>query len=223
MVSRESFFSSTIGRKQVMAAAGLGLCLFVLGHVSGNFLLFVGPEAYNQYGHKLTSNPLIYVVEAGLIGIFLFHAVAGLLVTIRNRSARVGSYAKPGTGDKKTGLNTKTLWWQGVVILGFVVLHLLTFKFGTHYEVTYGAETIRDLYKLVYEVFQSPVYVVGYVICVLILAIHLSHGLKSSLQTLGFHHERYEKTLRCVSSVYGWFVGLGFAAQPVYMMFIATA
>ena len=70
------YFNSTIGRKQVMGLTGLGLSLFVLTHMLGNLLMFVGPDAYNMYGHKLTSNPAIYLAEAGLL--FFFFALAAV-------------------------------------------------------------------------------------------------------------------------------------------------
>lgn len=220
MTTAAGYFRSTIGRKQLMALAGLGLCLFVLTHVIGNFLLFVGPEAYNQYSHKLTSNPLIFVAEAGLVAIFLLHAFEGAMVSWKNYSARPQGYAKLPSGPKRTTWTQRTMAWQGVVILVFVVLHILTFKYGTHYDVTYGNETIRDLFRLVVEVFQSPVYVTWYVIAVIILGYHLSHGFYSSLQTLGAHHPAYTPKFKCASVIYGVFIGLGFAIQPLYMMFI---
>lgn len=220
MTTAAGFFRSTIGRKQLMALAGLGLCLFVLTHVIGNFLLFVGPEAYNQYAHKLTSNPLIYLAEAGLVAIFLLHAYEGLVVSWKNYKARPQGYAKLATGKKRTTWTQRTMAWQGVVILVFVVLHILTFKYGTHYDVTYGNETIRDLFRLVVEVFQSPFYVGFYVLAVVILGYHLSHGFYSSLQTLGVNHPEYTPKFQCASVIYGVFIGLGFAIQPLYMMFI---
>lgn len=70
-----NYFSSTIGRKQMVGVAGLGLSLFVLTHMAGNLFMFIGPEAYNKYAHALTSNPLIYIAEGGLISIFLLHLV----------------------------------------------------------------------------------------------------------------------------------------------------
>lgn len=220
MTSATCYFRSTIGRKQLMALAGLGLCLFVLSHVLGNFLLFVGPEAYNMYSHKLTSNPLIYIAEAGLVAIFLLHTFEGLFLSYKNYQARPAKYAVAASGAKRTSWTTKTMAWQGIVILVFVVLHILTFKYGTHYSVTYGTETVRDLFKLVAEVFQDPVYVAWYVFAVVILAYHLSHGFASSLQSLGFNHPKYNPKVKCASVLYGVFIGAGFAAQPLYMMFI---
>lgn len=220
MTSRIAYLPSTIGRKQIMALAGLALCGFVLTHVLGNFLLFVGPEAYNTYSHKLTSNPLIYVAEAGLVAFFLAHIFLALFLTIRNKMARAQGYADSGTGDKKTSMTTKSLWWQGLVVFAFVALHIWTFKYGTYYEVQYDGVVMRDIFKLVVEVFQSPIYVAWYVFSVSLLGFHLSHGLSSSLQTLGINHPHYTPKIKLISLAYGAFVGLGFAAQPLYMMFV---
>jgi succinate dehydrogenase / fumarate reductase, cytochrome b subunit len=219
-MSAGSYFCSTVGRKQVMALAGIALCGFVLMHALGNLFMFVGPEAYNKYGHAIVSNPLIYLAEGGLVFFFLAHIVSGVTLTIRNFAARPEGYAKAAKGDKSTSLTTKTMWIQGLVILGFVVLHLITFKYGPHYEVTVDGQGLRDLFRLVFEVFQSPVYVGGYIFALLILCFHLSHGLYSSLQTLGLHHPKYTQKLKCASVAYGVFVSAAFISQPIYMFFI---
>ena len=203
-----------------MAIAGLGLCVFVLAHVSGNFLIFLGPKAYNMYGYYLTSSPLLYVAEAGLIAIFLAHIVSGIYLTIRNRGARKQSYAVNAQGEKKTSLTTKTMWWQGVVIFVFVIFHLITFKFGTVYNVEYEGLVVRDLFRLVYEVFQSPAYVVWYIVALVILGYHLTHGFYSSLQTLGANHPKYTPVFKKLSLAYGLFISIGFISQPLYMFFI---
>lgn len=220
MTAALAYFSSTIGRKQLTAVAGIGLCLFVLSHVIGNCLLFVSPEAYNLYSHALISNPLIYVAEIGLVAIFVLHSIVGVMVSIRNRQAREVGYSVAASGPKRTSLTSKTLAWQGVVLFLFVILHLLTFKFGTVYMTSYDGVEVRDLFRLVVEVFQSPVYVVGYVASVTILAFHLAHGLGSSFQTLGLNHPKFNPAIRKISVVYGLLIGLGFAAQPLYMFFI---
>lgn len=203
-----------------MAIAGLALSLFVLSHAAGNMLLFVGPEAYNKYGHAITSNPAIYIAEAGLMAMFVGHIFYGVFLTLRNRGARETGYAVKAAGQKATTLTTKTMWIQGLVILLFVALHLWTFKFGPHYEVAYEDKTIRDLFQLVFEVFQSPVYVAWYVVSVGLLSFHLAHGVQSAIQTLGAHHPRYTARAKKISCVYGLAVGGMFALQPLYMMFI---
>lgn len=220
MALGKGYFTSTIGRKHLVGLTGLGLSLFVFTHVLGNFLIFVGPEAYNMYSHKLITNPLIYVAEVGLLGLFLVHLGLAMKLSMENRQARSQGYAMSASGEKATCLITKTMWHQGLLIFVFVVLHLWTFKFGTTYEVEYNGVVVRDLFRLVIEVFQSPVYVVGYVVLMVVLGLHLSHGVSSAFQSLGFHHPRY---VRCVKQL-GWafaaFVSLGFIAQPLYVFLI---
>ncbi len=214
-----SYLCSTIGRKQFVGLTGLGLSLFVLTHMLGNLLIYVGPQAYNEYGHALVSNPLIYVAEAGLILAFLAHLCLALMLQLENWKARPAKYAVSASGAKGTDLISQTMWAQGIIIFGFLILHLLTFKFGTVYMVDYGSGEIRDLFRLMVEVFQSPIYVGGYLFTLLILGFHLSHGLKSALQTMGLNHPKYDKLLTCVSKGYALAVAAGFSSQPIYMFF----
>jgi succinate dehydrogenase / fumarate reductase cytochrome b subunit len=179
--------------------------------------LFKSPEAYNQYSHALVSNPLIYLAEAGLLFIFLLHIYQGVTLTLRNRAARKAKFAVAASGPKGTSLNKKLLLVQGVVILFYVITHLLNFKFGTVYEVEYSGVKMRDLFRLVHELFQSPGYVAWYVIAVTILCFHLAHGLYASLQTLGLQHPRYTPLTKLISVAYGILVCGMFAAQPIYM------
>ncbi len=219
-MDRATYFFSTIGKKQIMALAGLALCGFVLTHAVGNLFLFVSPAAYNHYGHAIVSNPLLYVAEAGLLLFFGAHIISGIIITIRNRSSRLQKYAMQARGDKATSKTTRTMAAQGFVLFGFVILHLITFKYGPYYSTQVEGVEVRDLFKLVYEVFQSPTYVVGYIICLLVLCFHLSHGLYSAFQTLGLHHPKYMPKLKCASVGYGFFVASVFISQPLYMFFI---
>jgi succinate dehydrogenase / fumarate reductase cytochrome b subunit len=219
-MKQASYFWSTVGRKQLMAIAGLGLCGFVLMHAIGNIILVFSADAYNKYSHALVTNPLLYAAEAGLVGIFLLHIITGVAVTLRNFKARPEGYAKNPSGDKKTSLITKTMWIQGVIILGFVILHLNTFKYGPEYETTVGGVVMRDLFRLVHEVFQSPLYVAWYVVAVLILCFHLSHGLYSALQTLGANHPMYTPKFIGASIIFGVVVSGMFIVQPLYIFFI---
>ena len=206
---------STVGQKQIVALTGLGLSLFVLVHMLGNLLIFIGPEAYNMYSHQLVTNPLIIPIELGLAGLFIVHLGLALRLTFKNAAARQTDYAMAAGGDKATSLVTKTLWHQGIVLLVFVVYHLITFKFGPHYEATYGGVVVRDLYRLVFEVFQSPFYVLGYVLALGVLAFHLSHGLASALQSLGLYWPR----AKCAAQLYAVVVSVGFMLPPLYVFF----
>ncbi len=219
MKEKFSFLRSTIGRKQVVALTGLGLSLFVLTHMAGNLLMFVSPQAYNEYGHALVTNPLFIFAELGLLAAFLFHALVAIRLQILNRSARPNGYAVTAKGEKATDPISKTMAIQGLIILVFVILHLIKFKWGAHYTVDYGKGPIRDLHRLVVEVFAEPGYVAWYILCLVALGLHLSHGIKSALQTFGLHHPAYQCRIKLLAIGYAVAVAGGFIAQPIYMFF----
>ncbi len=222
MVKSKAFWCSTVAKKQIIGLTGIALSLFVLGHMLGNLLMFVSPEAYNLYGHSIVSNPLIYLIEAGLLLTFVLHFGLAIRISIENKMAREMPYAVAADGDKGTSLIQKTMAHQGAVLLVFVIWHIMTFKLGPHYDYTVlsTGEVIRDLYKLLLEVFSQPLYVVGYVACVTILGFHLSHGLSSSIRTLGFNHPKYDKKIRAIGVIYATLVLFGFASQPLYIYMI---
>lgn len=219
-VRKHSWLNSTIGRKQLVGVTGIGLSLFVLSHMLGNMLILVGPQAYNEYAYALVSNPLIYLAEAGLLLLFVAHLVIALVLAWKNWKARDFKYAMRPNGDKATSLIQRSLWAQGLLILVFLILHLITFKFGHYYSADYGNGEIRDLHRLVIEVFEQPAYIVGYIIALIVLGLHLSHGVGSSLQTLGVHQPRFQKHFRCLSIAYAVIVTLGFLSQPIYVFFL---
>lgn len=214
------WLNSTIGRKQLVALTGLGLSLFVLVHMAGNMLILVSAQKYNEYGHALVSNPLLYVAEVGLIAMFVGHLAIALALSWKNAQARTQRYAVLPHGQKRTTWTQRSLWAQGLLILVFTILHLITFKYGPHYEVDYGHGAIRDLHKLVVEVFHEPGYVVWYCVALVILGLHLSHGVGSSLQTFGLNHPRYNFAIKSISWFYALVVAAGFISQPLYVYFI---
>lgn len=219
MKDKIGFFQSTIGRKQIVALAGLGFALFVAGHMAGNLFMFVSPQAYNEYGHAIISNKAIYIIEMVLAAMFLGHAAVAIRLHFLNRSARPQRYAVEAKGYKATNTASKTMAIQGSIILAFVISHLMTFKFGPHYEVDYGNGPIRDLFRLVVEVFQSPGYVFWYCLSMVIIGLHLSHGIKSVVQTFGLHHPKYQCHIKVASVVYAVLVAGGFLSQPLFMFF----
>lgn len=215
----KQLFTSTIGRKQLVAIGGLGFALFLFTHMAANMLILFDPKAYNIYSHKLISNPLIYVAELGLLALFVGHMVFALILTMKNYCARDKKYAVSPRGKARASARSKTLWFQGLIILVFVILHLITFKFGTYYDVTYDGETMRDLHRLVIEVFQSPTYVVWYLICLVLLLAHLSYGVSSVFQTFGFYSEKNTPIIKAVGWIYSIVVVAGFISQPIYVYF----
>lgn len=219
MILSHNYFTSSVGKKQVMALTGFGLLGFTLSHILGNLLILVGPDAFNKYSNNLTSNPLIYVAEAGLLGLFLLHILLAVVLRIENNSARpVRYYVKVSRGGGEN-IASKTMPYTGLILLVFVILHLLNFKFGTNYTTTVDGIQMRDIYRTVIEYFANPLYVAWYVFAMMALGLHTSHGFQSAFQSIGFNHPKYTPAIYCLSIAYGLFVAIGFSVLAVYSHF----
>ena len=214
------YLCSSVGRKYIMALSGLAWSGFVLAHMLGNLLILGGAEAYNKYGHALISNPLIYVAEAGLVAFLLLHAFNGIQLWLHNQKTKPQKYAVRATGVKGSSTASRTMAYTGSITLVFIILHLVTFKYGSQYTVNYGGGDIRDLHALVIEIFQSPAYVAWYVLCLVLIGVHLYHGFSSSFQTLGINHPRYNKVIKKVGYIYAAVVAAGFIVQPLYVFLL---
>ncbi len=213
------YVTSTIGSKKLMALTGLVWSGFVFGHMAGNLLMFVGPDAYNAYGHAIVSNPAIYAIEAVLVSMLMLHVLYALVLTIRNRMARPQRYARQATGPKATSPASKSMIYHGTVLLVFIVLHLITFKYGPYYETVVDGVKMRDLFRLIVEKFQSPIYVGWYVAALGLLGFHLSHGFASTLQSLGLNNSRFAPMVEKLGFGYAFLVCVGFISQPIFVFF----
>lgn len=214
-----NYLNSSIIKKQTMGIAGLLLCGFITMHLLGNLLIFVGPEAFNLYGHTLTSNPLIYAAEAGLLAIFLVHIGVGVRLTIENNNARPQKYYMKQPTGRGANFSSSTMPYTGIIILIFVIFHILGLKFGTYYETSYEGVKMRDLYRLVMEYFRQPSAVLGYVVAMLSLGIHLRHGFWSSFQSLGFNHPKYNNLLILISKAFAFVMAIGFSSLPIFCFY----
>jgi succinate dehydrogenase / fumarate reductase cytochrome b subunit len=211
-------FSSSIGSKFLIAFTGLSLLVFLIAHLAGNLLFIAGPGAFNEYSHKLVSNPLVYVAELGLLAVFVLHIIKTVGLVAGSYSARPQGYAKKKWARAKSDRSRKsvassTMIVTGTILLLFVVTHLATFKFGTYYETAGG---IRDLYRLQLAVFSNPGYVAFYVVAMGVIVFHLWHGTSSAIQSFGFNSPTWTPRLQLIGRGVAVLLGLGFAILPVY-------
>jgi succinate dehydrogenase / fumarate reductase, cytochrome b subunit len=207
--------SSSIGSKLLIALTGLGLFVFLIAHLSGNLLFIVGPAAFNSYSHALISNPLVYVVEVGLIVLFVLHIVQTVKLYAGAKSARPVPYAKKerAGGPSRKTLASSTMIFTGIIILAFVILHLRKFKFGPWYDTPDG---IRDLYRLQLEIFSNPGYVAFYMLAMVLIGFHLWHGVPSVAQSLGIDHPKYTPRILWVGRALAALIAGGFFILPLY-------
>jgi succinate dehydrogenase / fumarate reductase cytochrome b subunit len=218
---------SSVGKKVIDALTGLALLAFVIIHLIGNLSLLRGdPGPFNQYAHfweKLGF--LLYLIEIGLIIVFLFHVVMGVAVWLDKRKARPEKYIKSanaGSPSKKTW-SSKNMIISGLVLFVFTIVHLKNFKYGPGLKENYiylaNGQPIRDLYRLVVESFHSGIYVIGYTGAMVLLGFHLRHGFWSAFQSLGVQHPRLVPLIYAVGLLVAIVLAAGFIFLPVYIYF----
>jgi succinate dehydrogenase / fumarate reductase cytochrome b subunit len=201
-----------------MGLTGLALFAYLILHLIGNALIFAGPETFNEYSHRLVSNPLIIPIELGLLAILLLHIYKAVTNYAANRGARpVGYEMKKFAGHRsRKSVASSTMIWSGIVIVVFVLIHVKQFKYGAWYQ-TESANPVRDLARTEFEVFSQPLWVVFYSIATLIVGLHLRHGIASSFQSLGLDHPLYTRRLTIWGIVFAIIIGGGLACIPVWV------
>lgn len=191
------FWKSSIGGKVIMAVTGVLLFLFLIGHLAGNLLLLKGAEAMNGYAAWLKANPtLIWTVRAGLLAVFVLHVATGIRLSRVNRDARGVGYTYEDT--VQASYASRSMLLSGLVVLAFVLYHLLHFTFGVtnpgHYQRVDELGR-HDVYAMVVLGFSEPGIVAAYVLAMVLLFLHLVHGLPSLLQTIGINEDRWTPLL----------------------------
>lgn len=215
----KQFVFSSVGKKVIIAFSGLFLVMFVVVHLIGNLLLFLGPDAFNLYTYNMTNNKaVLYTLEVIMIVGFLTHIILTSTVTLQNQKARPQRY------QKKATLGMSTVFSSNMAITGsylfiFLIVHLKTFKYGEGEMVDVwgvsGAQVI-NMYEIVVNSFQNPWYSLFYVVGMIFLGGHVFHGFRSAFQSLGFYDTRLKKVFQIKSVVLGILVGGGFSSIPIY-------
>jgi succinate dehydrogenase / fumarate reductase cytochrome b subunit len=216
--------SSTIGQKIVMAITGLGLCGFLIVHLGGNLLLYVGAQKYNDYAHALHAQEiLLLVAELGLFAMFILHIALAFRTSFQNAAARRIDYAmrqsKRDPGPLAVPPSGMMLV-SGIIVLIFLLLHLSDFKF---FEETHATGLRHQTVSLTADPFQravgilrDPLTRIVYGLGSLVLGYHVWHGFSSAFQTLGLNHPKYTPLINTLSLIFALTVGIGFASFPFW-------
>ncbi len=219
-----SLIRSTVGKKYLMGLSGLIWLGFIFSHMAGNLLILVSPDAYNAYGHAITSNkPLLFGAESVILLALITHVYLAISLTLENRKARGVGYAVKPHGEKGPAFASSWMAVHGSIVLVFIISHLITFKYGTYYETTVNGVVMRDLAKLMAEVFSNPGAVAWYVVAVVLLGFHVTHGVRSVFQSFGLLHPAYQPVIKTAGAVYAIVVAGGFISQPLFVFLTANA
>lgn len=218
------FLNTSVVKKQLVAVTGLLLVGFILGHLGGNFLIFVGPSAFNAYAaHIQGLGALLWLVRLGLLATVATHIVFTIKLTYENHAARGPRYAI-SSDFGETSFAKKTMIYSGGLIACFVLLHLSDFTFAdkegpASAVITSSGDPVNlGLYGLVWNSFLRPWRIVVYLVAVGLVGLHISHGIQSVIQTIGLPHDSYMPAITRASNAAGLLVALGFASIPVYVV-----
>jgi succinate dehydrogenase / fumarate reductase cytochrome b subunit len=226
-----TYLWSSVGKKFITAITGLGLYAYIILHLAGNLTLFArNPNIFNSYAHFLTGlGWLVIAIELGLLLFFLFHIIGGVIVYIGKFRARPEDYVKyesAGPPSKKT-VSSTTMVWTGLVIAVFATMHVIQFKYGPGIEDGYvtiiDGVQVRDLYRLVVEVFSNKWYVIWYVSAMIFLGFHLRHAFWSAFQSLGANNRVLTPIFYTAGVVLAILLALGFLVIPVFIYFTGGA
>lgn len=227
-------FTSSIGKKIVMAITGISLVLFLIVHVTVNACMWAkifvpndNGEVFNKAAHFLGQTLVPRVLEIGLFLFIIIHIIQGYVLEAQNRSKRGTPYAM-NYGNRGSKWYSRSMGLLGTLIFLFLILHIYDFwipsRFGGIADIheldmiTYPDDpnqTYHNLYGEMIKVFQNPFIVVLYVLGCISLAYHLAHGFQSSFRTLGVTNKRYVNMLKGIGYAFAIIVPLVFAMMPV--------
>lgn len=219
-----NLFTSSVGKKLMMAAAGLFLVVFLLVHLGINLLLIFCEDSdnFNIAAHFMGTNILIKIFEVVLFGGFLLHIIYGIIVQIGNWLSRPVGYKV--ANNAQTSYFSKFMIHTALIILAFLVIHLSDFYFKAKFfgqvgTVSINGQDYHDLAALVIAKFKMPGFVIFYIASFIFLGFHLLHGFQSAFQTLGINHKTYSPVIKATGIIYTIIVCAGFMVIPVVIYF----
>lgn len=200
---------------------------FLIAHLSGNFLIFAGPEAFNGYSEKLRHlGALLWVARIILLAALVVHVYLAIQLTAENHNARGGRYTV-ANHKGEGGFAKTTMIYTGLLVLAFIALHLYDFTFRakigdpTIIEGVNGGESL-GLYGLVWNSFLQPWHAGLYILAMIVLGLHLSHGIQSLFQSLGIAHDRYTPKIKKIGFALAIILAVGFISIPIYVNLVRT-
>jgi succinate dehydrogenase / fumarate reductase, cytochrome b subunit len=208
---RRVFLKTTVGQKVIMGITGAVLTLFVIGHVLGNLLVFRGRSELNRYSSLLhASSELLWSVRAVLVASVLVHVLAAWWLTREAHAARPIGYTKKV--PQAATWASRTMRWGGLLIAFFVVVHVLHLTTGTIRPVPFS-ET--DVYSNVVGAFRVPWVAAFYLVAMIVLGLHLFHGVWAAFRSTGVSRPTAEPLRRRLATIVALCVWAGFTAIPL--------
>ena len=201
--------------------SGFFLVLFLLGHLLGNLQLFIpgedGQKQFNEYALFMTTNPAVKILSFLTYSAIILHTVLTLFLVFQSSNARDVKYLQ-SSGNANSTWGSKNMAVLGTLILIFIVIHMKSFWYEMHFGVI-GLDPWgnKDLHTVTVTAFNELWYVLFYVLSMVVLAIHLKHGVESVFQTLGIKTRRYVSLIHKAAYGFALIVPAAFASIPIYL------
>jgi succinate dehydrogenase / fumarate reductase cytochrome b subunit len=204
--------STSVGKKQLMAITGLLFLLFLTTHLLGNLSVYGGPAAFVSYAEHLHDlGKLLVAAELGMAIALFIHVCTAIFLFLENRNARPVKYVVDKSGGGRT-FSSQTMPYTGLLILLFLAVHLSTFS---HHIVD---QSTRNIFQIATQVFSHKIFLAIYLVSMVIVALHVRHGLWSAFQTVGANHPKYMPFIQKLSIVFAVIVGIGFFSLPLVIL-----
>jgi succinate dehydrogenase / fumarate reductase, cytochrome b subunit len=217
--------NSSIGRKLIMSITGVFLVLFLLFHGAMNFVVLISQDAYNAISAFLGANWYALIATKVLAIGFVVHIIYAILLTFQNMKAR--GKDRYDVTKKQEGVSwaSKNMLILGVIVLGFLVLHLYHFwakmqlvevlhLMGKHVDISMATNGAYWIHQL----FSQPVYSIIYIVWLVALWLHLTHGVWSALHSLGLNNKTWLPRVKMISNIVATLIVLMFISIPVYFL-----
>ncbi len=216
----QMLLGSSVGKKVIMAVTGLVLVLFVIVHLLGNTSIFAGAEGINTYAVALRElGPVVWIFRLVMLFFFLVHIYLGVKLTIENKQARSVGYAQKK--NIRTSYAAQTMIYTGVILLVFVIYHLLHFTLHvTNPEISHFTDAAgrHDVYAMVVLSFQKFFISLIYVLSMVFLLLHLSHGIGSMFQSSGINSRNSIPVMQSVGKWVAVVLFVGYIAIPISIL-----
>jgi succinate dehydrogenase / fumarate reductase cytochrome b subunit len=207
------FYESTIGKKAIMAVTGLILFGFLIAHMLGNLQIYLGREVMNHYAETLHGNPaLLWTVRTILLVSVILHIWASIQLSMIKSEARPVAYVK--RANVSSSWASRSMMLSGPIIAAFVIFHLLHLTTGTIHPQFVELHAYENLVTG----FLVVPFAIAYIVVMILIGFHLSHGIWSMFQSMGLSHPRYTPMIKKFAAVFSWILIAGFISVPVSIL-----